>query len=92
MLGRTDSVRRLFVLLIVFVVAAGALVARLGYWQVGQRDQLVESARRQIYWRDTVPSRRGPIYDRSGTVVLAASVMRDKLIVSAEHMTEADRA
>jgi cell division protein FtsI (penicillin-binding protein 3) len=91
MLGRTDSVRRLFFLLIVFVVAAGALVARLGYWQVGQRDQLVESARRQIYWRDTVPSRRGQIYDRSGTVVLAASVMRDKLIVSAEHMTEADR-
>jgi cell division protein FtsI (penicillin-binding protein 3) len=91
MLGRTDSGRRLLVLLIVFLVAASALVVRLGYWQVGQRDQLVASARRQIYWQDTVPSRRGQIYDRSGTVVLAASVMRDRLIVSAEHMTEADR-
>ncbi|MEO5704207.1 MAG: penicillin-binding protein 2 [Candidatus Limnocylindrales bacterium] len=92
MIGRTDSGRRLFVLLIVFVVVAGALVVRLGYWQIGQRDQLVESARRQIYYRATVPSRRGQIYDRSGTVVLAASVMRDRLIVSAEHMTALDRA
>lgn len=92
MIGRTDSGRRLLVLLIVFVVVAGALVVRLGYWQVGQRDQLVASARRQIYYHDAVPSRRGQIYDRSGTVVLAASVMRDRLIVTAEHMTAADRA
>ncbi len=91
MLGRTDSGRRLLLLLIVFVVAAGALVTRLGYWQVAQRDQLVESARRQIYYHDEVPSRRGQIYDRSGTVVLAASVTRDRLIVSAENMTEAER-
>ena len=35
---------------------------------------------------------RGQIYDRSGTVVLAASVIRDRLIVSAEHMNEAERA
>ena len=55
MLGRTDSGRRLLLLLIVFVLAAGALVARLGYWQLGQRDELVDSARRQIYYR-----RRGP--------------------------------
>jgi cell division protein FtsI (penicillin-binding protein 3) len=91
MVGRTDSGRRLLVLLIVFVVIASALIVRLGYWQIGQHDQLVESARRQIYSRQTVPSKRGQIYDRSGTVVLAASVMRDRLIVSAEHMTEADR-
>lgn len=88
---RTDSGRRLLVLLVVFVLGAGALVARLGYWQLGQRDQLVASARRQIYYQDTVPSRRGQIYDRSGTVVLAASVMRDRLVVSAERMTAADR-
>ena len=91
MLGRTDSARRLLLLLIVFVVGATALVGRLGYWQIGQRDHLVDSARRQIYDRHDVPSRRGQIYDRSGTVVLAASVMRDRLIVSAEHMTAADR-
>jgi cell division protein FtsI (penicillin-binding protein 3) len=92
MLGRTDSGRRLLVVLIVFALAAGALVTRLGYWQVGQRDQLVDSARRQIYYHETVPSRRGQIFDRSGTVVLAASVTRDRLIASAEHMSDADTA
>ena len=92
MLDRTDSGRRLLLLLIAFVVAAGALVVRLGYWQLAQRDQLVEDARRQIYYRAEVPSRRGQIYDRSGTIVLAASVTRDRLIVSAQTMTDAERA
>jgi cell division protein FtsI/penicillin-binding protein 2 len=92
MAGRTDSARRLLLLLVVFVLGAGLLVIRLGYWQIAQRDQLVDNARRQIYYRSDVPSKRGQIYDRSGTVVLAASVIRDRLIVSAQHMTEADRA
>jgi cell division protein FtsI (penicillin-binding protein 3) len=91
MKGRTDSGRRLLLVLIVFVIAAGALVTRLGYWQLSQRDVLVDSARRQIYYRADVPSRRGQIFDRSGTVVLAASVTRDRLIVSAERMTAAQR-
>ena len=92
MQGRTDSGRRLLVLLIAFVLIAGLLVVRLGYWQLGQRVDLVESARRQIYYRAEVPSRRGQIYARSGTVVLAASVTRDRLIVSAQHMDAAERA
>jgi cell division protein FtsI (penicillin-binding protein 3) len=91
MLGRTDSGRRLLLLLVVFVLAAGALVTRLGYWQLTQREALVEDARRQIYSRAEVPSRRGQIYDRSGTIVLAASVIRDRLIVSAQNLTEPER-
>ncbi len=91
MLGRTDSGRRLLLLLIVFVLAAGALVVRLGYWQVAQREELVDSAKRQIYFRADVPSRRGHIFDRSGTIVLAASVTRDRLVVSAQTMTDAER-
>jgi cell division protein FtsI/penicillin-binding protein 2 len=91
MVGRTDSARRLLLLLVVFVLGAGLLVVRLGYWQIARRDQLVDSARREIYYRDEIPSKRGQIYDRSGTVVLAASVIRDRLIVSAEHLTDADR-
>jgi cell division protein FtsI/penicillin-binding protein 2 len=90
-LGRTDSGRRLLLLLIVFVVAAGALVVRLGYWQVVKHDELVESARRQIYYHAEVPSERGQIYDRSGTIVLASSVTRDRLIVSSEDMDEPER-
>src|SRR6478752_10117872 len=41
MLGRTDSRRRLLVLLIVFVVGSLALTARLAYWQVVDRERLV---------------------------------------------------
>jgi cell division protein FtsI (penicillin-binding protein 3) len=89
--GRTDSGRRLLLLLVVFVLGGGALVTRLGYWQLAQREELVDSARRQIYFRAEVPSARGQIYDRSGTIVLAASVTRDRLVVSAEHMTPAER-
>jgi stage V sporulation protein D (sporulation-specific penicillin-binding protein) len=92
MAGRTDSGRRLLLLLIVFVVGAGALVTRLGYWQLLQHDSLVESAHRQIYYRADVPSLRGQIYDRSGTIVLASSVTRDRLIVDAEQLTTDERA
>jgi cell division protein FtsI/penicillin-binding protein 2 len=92
MLGRTDSGRRLLLLLIVFVLAAGALVVRLGYWQLVRHDDLVESARRQIYYRAEVPSRRGQIYDRSGTIVLASSVTRDRLVLSTEDRDDTERA
>jgi stage V sporulation protein D (sporulation-specific penicillin-binding protein) len=92
MSGRTDSGRRLLLLLIVFVVGAGALVTRLGYWQLVRHDFLVDSAHRQIYYRADVPSLRGQIYDRSGTIVLAASVTRDRLIVDAEQLTVDERA
>src|SRR5439155_1277272 len=90
--GRTDSGGRLLLLLIVFVLGAGALVTRLGYWQLVKHDDLVESAHRQIYYRAEVPSQRGQIYDRSGTIVLAASVTRDRLIVNAEELSAEQRA
>lgn len=91
MLGRTDSRARLLSVLVVFVLAGGALVVRLGYWQISERERLVESVRRQISVRTEVPARRGTIYDRSGTVVLAESVTRDRLIVTADRMTPAGR-
>ena len=92
MRGRTDSGRRLLVLLIAFGIGATALVTRLGYWQLVRHDDLVESAHRQIYYRADVPSQRGQIYDRSGTIVLAASVSRDRLIVAADQMTADQQA
>jgi cell division protein FtsI/penicillin-binding protein 2 len=85
-LGRTDSARRLIVLLVVFAIAGGALLLRLGYWQVSQRDQLLDAAHRQLYVRTEIPGRRGEIYDRTGTIVLASSVVHSRLIVSATHL------
>src|SRR5262245_14381894 len=87
MRGRTDSGRRLLLLLGAFAIGASGLVLRLGYWQLVRHDDLVESAHRQIYYRAEVPSQRGQIYDRSGTIVLAASVARDRLIVAADQLS-----
>lgn len=90
--GRTDSGRRLLVLLVAFGLGASLLVTRLGYWQLVRHDDLVESAHRQIFYRADVPSQRGQIYDRSGTIVLAASVSRDRLIVAADKLTPEQQA
>jgi stage V sporulation protein D (sporulation-specific penicillin-binding protein) len=79
MLGRTDSRRRMLLLLITFVVIASSLVARLAYWQVTQRDRLAQEAFAQTTARTETPSRRGDIYDRSGVVVLATTVDRERL-------------
>jgi len=91
-LGRTDSARRLIALLVVFGIAGSGLLVRLGYWQIAQRQALVDAANRQISLTTTVPSRRGDIYDRSGTVVLASSVVTNRLIVAANNLDEVQQA
>jgi cell division protein FtsI (penicillin-binding protein 3) len=90
-LGRTDSRGRLVFLLLIFVLFAGALVARLGWWQVARRDDLAASANRQIFLRTEVPAERGAIYDRSGVVVLAATVTRDRLIANPARLSTSQR-
>ena len=91
MLGRTDSRRRLIALLLIFVVGALALVARLAFWQVGQRDFLIDQAASQTSIRVEEPTKRGEIYDRTGTVVLATSVARDRLVAAPKNMTREER-
>ena len=92
MLGRTDSRPRALLLLLVFVLAAGSLTVRLGYWQVMRRDELSAMARQQTSLRYEDPSRRGSIYDRSGTVVLATTVSRDLLSATPKLLTPDRRA
>jgi cell division protein FtsI/penicillin-binding protein 2 len=91
MLGRTDSRTRLLLLLVVFVVASVALLGRLAYWQVVQRDVLATKAIAQTTVRLEEPSRRGEIYDRSGTVVLATTVGRDRLVAATDKLTSQQR-
>jgi cell division protein FtsI/penicillin-binding protein 2 len=79
-MGRTDSRRRSLFLLIVFAVVCAALLARLAYWQVGQRDRLASEAFSQTTMREESPSRRGDVFDRSGVVVLATTIERERLI------------
>ena len=64
MLGRTDSRARAIILLLVFVVVAGALGVRLAYWQVLRRDAQeqrprgVELRRARVRRREHVRRRR----------------------------------
>ncbi len=74
MLGRTDSRRRLLLVLLVFIVTGAGLTARLAWWQVAQQQMLAARAQSQTLTEVSIPSRRGTIYDRSGTVVLATTV------------------
>ena len=88
MLGRTDSRRRLLILLLVFAVGSLALFARTAYWQVLRGDDLMSKAAAQTTIRVDVPSRRGDIYDRTGTVLLATTVDRDRLVAAPDQLAK----
>lgn len=87
MLGRTDSRRRLLSLLIVFGIGSTLLTARLAYWQVIDRDRLAGEAAAQTTVTLETPSKRGDIYDRTGTVVLATTVQRERLVAALDQLT-----
>lgn len=89
--GRTDSRIRLLLLLVVFVVSSLALTARAAYWQVLDRDRLVLAAADQTSVRLETPSQRGDIYDRSGTVILATTVQRERLVAAPDQLTAEQR-
>ena len=91
MLGRTDSRRRLLVILVGLVVLAVSLCGRLAWWQLVRGSDLAAAADRQTTIRLETPSRRGTIYDRSGTVVLATSVDRYRLIGAPNMLSMEDR-
>jgi cell division protein FtsI/penicillin-binding protein 2 len=86
MLGRTDSRRRLLFLLVAFAVGSAALVTRSAYWQVAEYDRLTAAAAAQTTMRLEQPSRRGDIFDRTGTVLLATTVERDRLVAAADQL------
>src|SRR6188474_2394729 len=79
MLGRTDSRRRLVVLMLTMAVFASALAGRLAYWQLAEGDQLRAMADAQLARPVQAEQRRGDITDRAGTV-LATTAYRDRLV------------
>ncbi len=91
MLGRTDSRGRLLFLMILFMFGSLALVARLAYWQVVDREQLTIQAVAQTTVSVETPSKRGDIYDRTGTIVLAMTVARERLVASPAQLTPEQR-
>src|SRR5450756_847714 len=87
MLGRTDSRPMHAMPKQASSASTSRLRGRLGYWQFVRHDELVARARAQVTARIEVPPVRGTIYDRSGTVVLATSVERDRLSAFPAQMT-----
>ena len=92
MLGRTDSRRRLLFLLACFIIGSLALVARTAYWQIGRGDWLLAKAQAQTTIRLEEPSRRGEIYDRTGVVLLATTVERERVVAATDDLDGAERA
>jgi cell division protein FtsI/penicillin-binding protein 2 len=89
--GRTvHRGRLLFVLFVVCVIALAAVV-RTAQWQVLERGRLVALAERQTTIRVEEPMQRGTIYDRTGTVVLASTLERDRLVGSPSQLGPAER-
>ena len=68
-----------------------ALAARLAYWQVVDRDRLAAEALAQTTVTVETPSRRGDIYDRTGTVVLATTVERERLVAAPDELDGSSR-
>ena len=92
MLGRTDSRRRQLLVLFGLFAVSVALIGKLAYWQVGQRDRLTAMARQQTTVQDSQASHRGTIYDRSGTVVLASTVDQSRLVAGPGPLSDTRRA
>jgi len=82
---------RLVALIAIFCLLSVALIGRLAYWQLGQRDRLLGLARSQLERTVIEPSERGSIYDRTGTVVLATTVSRDLLWATPSEIPDARR-
>jgi cell division protein FtsI/penicillin-binding protein 2 len=91
MLGRTDSKGRLLLLFMVLVVLAGGMTTRLAYWQVNQRQQLAALANETQMTHRSVPARRGTIYDRTGTIVLAQTVNRYRIVADLHDISDTER-
>jgi len=92
MLGRTDSRGRLLLLFFVLALISGGMVVRLAYWQLNQHEQLVSLVSAETSTiRTSVPAQRGTIYDRTGTIVLAQTVPRYRIVGDLHAMTETQR-
>lgn len=91
--GRTDSRWRLLSVMLIVVLACGGMMARLAYWQIGYRQQQLTTLSRDTSTeRQVIATQRGTIYDRTGSVILAQTVFRDRLVASPHDLTPAQQS
>jgi cell division protein FtsI/penicillin-binding protein 2 len=91
MLGRTDSTGRLLLLFLALALLSGGMVVRLGYWQLNEHDRLAALTAENQYLRQSLPAKRGTIYDRTGTIVLAETIYRYRIVADLHSLSESAR-
>ena len=91
MIGRTDSRGRLLLLLAVLVLLSTGLGARLAYWQVNRHTTTSAAAVADTLSQRSIPARRGTIYDRTGTVVLAETIDRYRVVADLHDLSADER-
>lgn len=89
---RTDHAGRGLVIGIALVLAGSLCLGRLAQWQLFDRDRLLDVAGSRLSLTQSVEPLRGTIMDRTGSVVLAATVMRYQLIAETSGLTDGERS
>jgi cell division protein FtsI/penicillin-binding protein 2 len=89
---RTDRTGRGLVIGIALVIAGVLCIGRLAQWQLIDRDRLLEVAGSRLSLSQSAEPLRGTIMDRTGSVVLAATVMRYQLVAETNALTDAERS
>ncbi|MFZ9828027.1 MAG: hypothetical protein ACO3DW_02090, partial [Candidatus Limnocylindrus sp.] len=89
---RTDRSGRGIVIGIALVLAGTLCLGRLAQWQLIERDRLLDVAGSRLSLSQSVEPLRGTIMDRTGSVVLAATVMRYQLIAETSELTDTERS
>jgi cell division protein FtsI/penicillin-binding protein 2 len=91
MADRTDSKARLLLLFLVVALMASGMAFRLVYWQVNRHEQITALIGQDTAPQLSIPAKRGTIYDRTGTVVLAETVDRYRIAANLHDLSDAQR-
>jgi cell division protein FtsI/penicillin-binding protein 2 len=89
---RTDHAGRGIVIGVALVLAGSLCLGRLAQWQLFDRDRLLDVAGSRLSLTQSAEPLRGTIMDRTGSVVLAATVMRYQLIAETSGLTDGERS
>ena len=89
---RTDAQGRALVVAAVLIVAGTLCFGRLAQWQLIDRGRLLEAAGSRISDTAVSDPLRGTITDRSGSVVLASTVMRQQLVAQTSALSAEERS
>ena len=89
---RTDPQGRALVIAAVLIVAGALCFGRLAQWQLIDRERLLEAAGSRVSDTAVADPLRGTITDRSGSVVLASTVMRQQLVAQPSALSAEEKS